>query len=78
MEGFWHEAVSWVECVAIEQIDLSKSKPYKDFGRGFYLSDNEEQALAMAHQKVMQLENGIETVNVYEFDENLLSDGMEA
>lgn len=29
--------------VAIEQIDLSKSKPYKDFGCGFYLSDNKEQ-----------------------------------
>ncbi len=31
----------------IEEIDLSKSKPNKDFGKGFYLSDNEEQAVAM-------------------------------
>ncbi len=28
--------------VPIEQIELGKSKPYKDFGRGFYLSENEE------------------------------------
>ena len=32
---------------AIEQIDLEKSKPNKDFGRGFYLSELEEQALEM-------------------------------
>lgn len=61
--------------VEIERIDLSKSKPYKDFGRGFYLSDNEAQAWDMAHQKVVQLESGIETVNVYEFDEKHLTDG---
>ena len=28
--------------ILIDKIDLSKSKPNKDFGRGFYLSDNEE------------------------------------
>lgn len=61
--------------MVIEQIDLSKSKPYKDFGRGFYLSDNEEQAKAMANQKVVQLETGKVTVNVYEFDERHLNDG---
>lgn len=59
----------------IEQIDLTKSKPNKDFGCGFYLSDNEEQALAMARQKVIQTEKGEETVNVYEFDINRLVDG---
>ena len=31
--------------VAIEKIELEKSKPYKDFGKGFYLSENEEQAI---------------------------------
>lgn len=61
--------------VEIERIDLGKSKPYKDFGRGFYLSDNEAQAWDMAHQKVVQLESGIETVNIYEFDEKYLTDG---
>ena len=28
-----------------EAIDLSKCSPYKDFGRGFYLTDICEQAL---------------------------------
>ena len=28
----------------IEDIDLTKSRPYKDFGRAFYLSDDRSQA----------------------------------
>lgn len=61
--------------VVIEQIDLSKSKPNKDFGTGFYLSDNEEQARAMARQKMIQTECGTEVVNIYEWDEKLLAEG---
>ena len=34
--------------VEIKTIDLSKSKPYKDFGRGFYLSADRKQAIRMA------------------------------
>lgn len=34
--------------VRIESIDLGKCKPYKDFGKGFYLTDIEEQAVQMA------------------------------
>lgn len=34
--------------LAIEQIDLSKCKPYKDFGQGFYLTEIKEQAEQMA------------------------------
>lgn len=37
--------------VEFDVIDLTKSKPNKDFGRGFYLSDNYEQALNMAKTK---------------------------
>ncbi|WP_348716765.1 DUF3990 domain-containing protein [uncultured Alistipes sp.] len=29
-------------------IDLTKSNPYKDFGRGFYLTDIREQAEQLA------------------------------
>ena len=32
----------------IDVIDLAKSEPFKDFGKGFYLSDNEAQAMDMA------------------------------
>lgn len=37
--------------VEIKTIDLSKSKPYKDFGRGFYLSADRKQAIRMAEQR---------------------------
>lgn len=33
--------------------DLSKSKPYKDFGQGFYLSADKNQATEMAKQKTV-------------------------
>lgn len=36
----------------IEQIDLNVCKPYKDFGRGFYTTEFEEQALNMARRTV--------------------------
>lgn len=61
--------------VVVDRIDLTKSKPYKDFGQGFYLSDNEEQARNMARQKVLQTGFGTEVVNVYEFDERFLTEG---
>lgn len=38
------------------EIDLSKSKPNKDFGQGFYLSREYAQAMDMAKIKVEQLE----------------------
>lgn len=34
--------------VDIEQIDLSRSKRGKDFGQGFYLNANSDQAMEMA------------------------------
>ena len=37
--------------IKIKKIDLEKSKPFKDFGKGFYLSDNETQAMEMAKFK---------------------------
>lgn len=49
--------------IEIKKIDLSLSKPYKDFGRGFYLSDNYEQALQMANFKTSLL-GGNPVVNV--------------
>jgi len=57
-----------------EAIDLSRSKPNKDFGRGFYLSADKEQAIEMAKAKVDQLEYGTPTVMAYEMDELRISD----
>ena len=36
--------------IAIEEIDLKKTRPYKDFGRGFYLTSMKEQAQKMAQR----------------------------
>lgn len=57
----------------IEKIDLQKSKPNKDFGKGFYLSVEKEQAMAMADFKAAQI-GGIPVVNAFEFDETRLKD----
>ena len=56
----------------IEVPNLSKSKPYKDFGQGFYLSADKNQALRMAEQKTLQLLIGEPIVSEFEFDETLL------
>ena len=48
------------------EIDLSKSKPNKDFGQGFYLSREYAQAMDMAKIKVEQLESGTPTVLTFE------------
>lgn len=55
-----------------ENIDLAKSKPNKDFGQGFYLSDNYEQALELAKSRVA-LVGGQAIVLEYLFDENILT-----
>lgn len=54
-----------------DKIDLLKSKPNKDFGRGFYLSADYKQALNMAKVKVEQLESGSPIVQTYSVDESL-------
>jgi len=56
--------------VDISHIDLAKSKPNKDFGRAFYLSDDEQQSLEMAQFRA-EFEDAAPVVNVYEFDESL-------
>ena len=56
--------------VDIPHVDLAKSKPNKDFGRAFYLSDDEQQALEMAQFRA-EFDEATPIVNVYEFDEAL-------
>lgn len=55
----------------IATIDLSKSRPNKDFGRAFYLSPIESQAMEMAKFRVM-LEGGEPTMNLYLFNEECM------
>lgn len=54
--------------VAIEQIDLSRSKRGKDFGRGFYLNANIDQSMAMAVRTTRFLNSGHPTLSCFEFD----------
>lgn len=56
--------------VAIEQIDLSRSKRGKDFGQGFYLNANPDQAMEMATRTTRFLNEGEPTVSCFEFDED--------
>lgn len=58
----------------IEQVDLSFSKPNKDFGRAFYLSDDYSQAEELASLKATFL-GGKPIISTFEFDENLISEG---
>ena len=56
--------------VAIETIDLSRSKRGKDFGQGFYLNANPDQAMEMAARTTRFLNEGIPTLSCFEFDED--------
>ena len=58
----------------IEAIDLAKSRPFKDFGRAFYLSADEQQAWERAYA-ASTLWGGEASVTEYEFDEQVMTSG---
>lgn len=60
--------------VNIERIDLLKSRPNKDFGKGFYLSADYQQAWRMGEFKALT-EGGEAVMNTYLFDESVLTSG---
>ena len=57
----------------IKKIQLSFCRPFKDFGRGLYLTEIYEQAAAMA-KRVVRLYGGVPIVNMYELDASVFSD----
>ena len=57
--------------IDFSEIDLAKSFPLKDFGKGFYLTTIREQAERMAKRK-QEVLGGKAIVQEYEFDENVL------
>lgn len=59
--------------IDIAKVDLALSKPNKDFGCAFYLSDDRQQALEMAQFRA-EFEETEPVVNVYEFDEALFQE----
>lgn len=58
--------------VFIEKIDLTRSLPDKDFGKGYYLTDIRTQAEAMSIRRVRIAGEGEPTLTVYSFDESQL------
>ena len=61
------------EQIYFQIIEIEKSNPYKEFGRGFYLTDIFSQAENMANKKARIL-GGIPIVQKYNFEESALSD----
>lgn len=54
------------------EIDLKQTKPYKDFGKGFYLTDISSQAYDLAKKRSLFL-GGSPIVLEYFFDESILT-----
>lgn len=61
--------------VAIDKIDLEKGAKDKDFGKGFYLTDIQQQAQAMALRKVRIMGTGVPVISTYGFDDSSLTNG---
>lgn len=59
--------------IEIDEIDLQKCRPFKDFGQGFYLTEIKEQAEKMA-KRVSKIYGGKPVVTMYEFDEKMLQE----
>lgn len=60
--------------VTIEKIDLTRSKRGKDFGKGFYLNANPNQAMAMAVRTARFMDEGQPTLSCFEFDETIANE----
>ena len=60
--------------ISIDKIDLSYSRKGKDFGCGFYLNPNREQAMDMTVRTTQRMMAGEPVVNTYLFDDDLLKD----
>lgn len=57
----------------IETVNLNYGHRYKDFGQGFYLTDDIQTARRMAEKKA-RLFGGTPTLITYDFDQAVLSD----
>lgn len=59
--------------MAIDVIDLTKGRRGKDFGQGFYLSADKNQAMQMAQTTVERNGGGVPTVTTFLLDETQLN-----
>lgn len=58
--------------IRITEVDLTKSKPHKDFGKGFYLTPDYQRAVAMAGRTVA-IDGGEPTVTPFIFNQSQCS-----
>ena len=61
--------------ILFDTIELSKCRPYKDFGKGFYLTDIRQRAEEMAIRRTKISCEGVPVVLTFSFDDELLSNG---
>ena len=61
--------------IMFDKIKLSKCRPYKDFGKGFYLTDIRQQAEEMAIRRTKISREGNPVVLTFSLDDELLSNG---
>lgn len=59
--------------MVVKDIDLSKGRLGKDFGKGFYLSEDKHQAMRMSMLVTRREGTGEPTLNTFLFDETVLS-----
>lgn len=60
--------------VSIDKIELKRSRKGKDFGCGFYLNPDKQQAMDMAVRTAQRMMKGEPIVNAYSFDDDLLKE----
>ena len=58
----------------IKTINLAMCRPFKDFGRGFYLTVMKEQAENMA-KRVASIYGGSPVLNIYDIDDSFINIG---
>lgn len=62
--------------VEVKEVDLSKCRPFKDFGKGFYLTTLEKQAFAMARRTTVIAERGTPVVSVWQLADDWREKGL--
>lgn len=62
--------------ILVTNPEIEKGRPYKDFGKGFYLSDDLQQARNMASQKAALSVNAVPVISTFEFCESAMTDGL--
>ena len=57
----------------VKEIKLKICKPFRDFGKGFYLTDIQSQAENMAKRTAL-IKGGSPVLNLFEIDDDFMSD----